>query len=486
MNKWIKNIIIGLAATLLFAGTSFAAQNINVSFVTSTANWQRNSIVTVSVVLTATDEAVSVAGVELHFNYDINKFKSVPAVIADNINSNLFVNDVDVSSANRVTYRKAMNALGSPAYIRVAPGTPLTAFTLRFRVTSQDVQEGAMSFGFDTSVDDVTNRAGASVRGTLANGAFTVIPDTTPPIIVASPTSRTMNISTYTTIALQVSSLDQSGDLQYIRYTIDGSDPKGAGGLTYTSAITIPQNAFTTLRFYGRDNDDNDSSTSLETYTVDTIYPSFTALTSTPSMAKAGTVVTVDLSVSERLQSAPQVYVAGYVATAVSSVHPDYVYRYTLTGSESQGTQNISISMTDLAGNTTTNVSRKICIDFKSPTYSPVLMTPRPAVVGLPVSMVFLSSERLSEATTVSIMGVSASRTDEVVSVNGTYQYTYMSPIITGAERTSLIVVHGVDQAGNASNSNDSWGGITVTGRDLYNNAGSSTSNVQLDFNEGP
>lgn len=482
MNGPGKKIIFGILTALIIATSAFAAQNIDVSFTPDNVNWQRNSVVNVSVVLTATSEAVSVAGVELHFNYDVNKFKGVPTIVQDNINSDLFVNDVSTASPNRVTYRKAIS---SPYYITVAPGSPFTAFVLQFRVTSVNAQEGTTSFNFDTVIDDVSNRAGSSVKGALDSGDYTIIADTTSPVILASPVSMTMNASAYQTIALQVSGADQSGDLQYIRYTIDGNDPK-ISGITYTAPVTIPQNTFTTLQFFGRDNDNNDSSTGVETYTVDTIYPAFSALTSIPSMARVGTVVTIDFTTTEPLQAAPTVRVAGNLATGVDVTYPTYTYRYTFTGVETQGSQNVSIQMTDLAGNATTNTSLQVYVDFKAPTYDPLLISPTPVVAGLPVNIEFRASERLSIATTVSILGLAASRTGETPSLNGTYIYTYTSPVLSGTEAAALIVVHGVDLAGNASNSNDGWGNITVTGYDVYNNSGTSTGNVILDYNEGP
>jgi chitobiase/beta-hexosaminidase-like protein len=484
MKHLFKKYILLMILTLsLSAGAVQAAQVVDVSFDPDPDSWERNSIQYVDVVLTASDEAVDVAGLELSFTYDASKFKGIPTMAQDNFSGNLFVNNVDLSTPGTVLYQKGKSV---PYSQSIGASGSWVAFRLRFEVTEEGAEEGATSFTFNTAVDDVTNRAGNSVGGTFDAGAYTIIADTTPPIIVASPTSVTMNASTYQTVALAVSGADYSDDLQGIYYTVDGTDPNGSGTvITYSGPITLPENQFTTLRYYADDIDNNDSQTWDQTYTVDTDYPGYSAITATPSHGLVGTVVTVSFTVDELIQSNILVQVDGNTAIQQSAAYPDYVYTYVLTGSENEGSRAISVRVTDLAGNTyTDNSSLSIDIDFTGPTYDPVTIYPEPVQIAQPVIVTFTVSERLNSASSVDIMGRSSSQTTEINNGNGTYTYSYTSTNLDGTENTALIVVHGTDLAGNSSNSNDNWGEITVSGQDIYANPGSSTASVTFDFIE--
>jgi Chitobiase/beta-hexosaminidase C-terminal domain len=302
------------------------------------------------------------------------------------------------------------------------------------------------------------------------------------PVVSASPASQTLNISYNPAITLTAANLPNQSYLDFIKYTIDGSEPKGAGGITYLGPVALPENQFTTLRYYAQHTDGTQSDTEQDIYTVDTISPYVSSFTVEPLYAKAGTIVTVSFSVSETLAGNPGVQIGGQSAVLFSGAAQNYVYRRTVQGNEGEGLKTIQVNITDVAGNSASDSGNQIEYDFTVPTYIPVLISPPMAVTGEVVEIIFTASERLFSTTTVDIMGYAANMLDEIPLMDGEYSYTYRSPRLTGFENNWLIVVHGFDLAGNSSNSNDNWDLITAEGEDLFANPSLATANIEFDF----
>lgn len=89
----------------------------------------------------------------------------------------------------------------------------------------------------------------------------------------------------------------------------------------------------------------------------DTTPPSFTNISATPDPAKYNDTVTITFTASEQLQSNPTVTVSGRPATFVSQNGLNYTYSYTVIAQspEVNGANTISITGTDLAGNSGTS-----------------------------------------------------------------------------------------------------------------------------------
>ncbi len=472
-----KYLMIIVSTIVLTASAAMASVDLQY---TVHGTWERNSVVTVDVqVHNNGASAVNIQGLEMHFTYQSGKFKGVPEWYgSDAFTGNLVVDEKDLSTAGTVTYRKAKKSGYS---LTVAAGTVQTIYSLKFKVTG-DAVLGATGFTFNADIDDVSNTDGESVKGSLDNVTNNIVADATAPQVEASPTSVTMNASySPRTVTLRVKSTDESGDLLHIRYTTDGSDPTESNGNTYSSAIVLAE-GLNTIKFYGADTVYNYSSIYTETYTVDTQSPGFSVLSSAPAIGKAGTVVTVSFTAAEVLGADPVVTVAGGTATQYSKSGNDYVYRYTLLGTETQGTRDISVTLQDPAGNSTTNSTLKIKADFKVPTYTATLIAPTPVVIADKVTVNFTASERLvTTSTTVTIMGKAAEFVSEAAGSGEAYNYVYRTvDVLSGTETTALIVVNGTDAAGNNSQNTDGWGNITVTGRDVLGNEGTSTGNVEF------
>ncbi|MCA9064391.1 MAG: hypothetical protein KDA96_15075, partial [Planctomycetaceae bacterium] len=83
---------------------------------------------------------------------------------------------------------------------------------------------------------------------------------------------------------------------------------------------------------------------------LDFTAPVITSVTSTPSPADVGTVLTVTFQSSEPLDDSTIVRIGGQPATRIAS--PGYSYSRLLTGDEGLGTVTVDVAAVDLAGNT--------------------------------------------------------------------------------------------------------------------------------------
>ncbi len=192
------------------------------------------------------------------------------------------------------------------------------------------------------------------------------------------------------------------------------------------------------------------------TATFDFTVPTVSNLTVNPTIAKAGTNLTITFTVSETLQSNPTVTVAGNGATFSIKSGNDYTYTYIVKGTEGEGNKPVNVSATDLAGNTS-SASTTITFDFTGPTISNLAVNPTIAKAATNLSITFTVSEALPVNPLVTVAGNGATFSSK--SVNN-YIYTY--------------AVQGTEGEGNKP--------VNVSATDLAGNTGSASTPVTFDF----
>jgi hypothetical protein len=473
----MKKIIFSFLLSLFLIQGAYAVEKVDAYFVPSSGNLQRNQVVDVDVYLNAPSQIVLLAGVELNFNYNALKFKTLPTLQFDGITSSLFVNEVDLSVPGTVTYRKA---LSNPIYITLTPGVPFKAFTLRFKITSANAQQGSTTFAFK-AVNGVSNRAGQDVKGIFSNGIYNIVADTTAPIVISNPNvSTTFNAGSVVPVSLLLSGSDLSGDLDKIYYTLNGSNPSLASSV-YSAPLVLANNVPNIIKFIGVDKDGNQSAVQTRSFYVDTNSPQVLAYSLSANLLKQGAASNISFSVSKPLMANPNVSIDGRSASLISGIYPNYVYRYVAVGNEVQSSRNVTIAITDTAGNTVFDTSKQIKFDFVAPHVAPLGFTPNPAVIGQNLSLQFSASEPLDTAQTV-VAGAGHLATFQSKSgLNYMYQ---TQTALTGSERSRLVRVIAVDLAGNSSDSAAPNNRIVVSGRDVIGNVGVGLSSVSINYNE--
>lgn len=91
--------------------------------------------------------------------------------------------------------------------------------------------------------------------------------------------------------------------------------------------------------------------------------------------AKSGDIVTATFTTTETLEANPTVTFGAQAMAFVSLTTGTYIYTRTLNGTETEGTANVLVTGTDIAGNTTTNTNvGNITTDFTAPTGTTVTM----------------------------------------------------------------------------------------------------------------
>lgn len=182
--------------------------------------------------------------------------------------------------------------------------------------------------------------------------------------------------------------------------------------------------------------------------TYDKILPTFSSINAIPALAKLGTAVTVSFTASEPLLSDPAVAIGGGAAIKDSaSVAPDYIYTRTLDNSETEGLATVSISGTDLAGNTSTDTTASINTDFTNPTVALTYTPDRPVKDADSVTVTATFSEELSGTPKISIDTPTTDIDNADLSGAGTvWSYTWDVPAGNGSV---AITISASDPAGN-------------------------------------
>jgi hypothetical protein len=456
---------IFLITTLLLIATS-AGASVDVLFNPAAPSVERNNFLTMGVVASANSSA-QITAIDANYTFDKDIF------LNPNLQSSITGWPQSIESVNTltgyVTYQKS-NVGQAEYHFDVNAGQAKNMYNVTYKV-SANAPLGVTTFDFDTQgflniVEGVSN-----ITGGHNQASITILPDTTPPETSASHAtgiySSAINVTLFAT--------DSYDDLFRIQYTTNGVTPNASSPI-YSSAIAIPENAVTKLMFFGTDNDGNEESVNVRTYTVDSAPPEINGLVVDPNFAKAGKVITINFTLSEAMTgvNSVSVKIGSYSAVGIDVTYPDYEYIYTITGSEPEGVNTLEIRATDGAGNVGIDNSEEIAFDFTAPTYSdPAISAAGPDELYIQ----FLASEALDTANTVVSIGGNNWSYVENTDLNYVYSYT-----LSASENTRLVEVHGYDLAGNDSYSTEGWEELLVTGEDLYGNAGEKMVTVDIDY----
>lgn len=252
----------------------------------------------------------------------------------------------------------------------VGAASPILSWTVMAGdgTTFENIAQAAVSVGYNdinTGVIAVTSPA------TQTNAAIFTVDNTAPALNITAPLlGNNVNAS-----AIIVFTNDSDMTPLVALCSVDNANWTACTtGVTALSAISqfagLAQGAFT---LYVKDADlaGNTGTDSEAGIIKDTIAPTYSGITALPSPAKSGTLVTVNFTASEILIADPTVTIGGGTAAKDgTSVPPAYVYKRTLNGSETPGVAVVSISGSDLAGNSGINTSGSLTIDFAAPTTS--------------------------------------------------------------------------------------------------------------------
>ena len=135
-----------------------------------------------------------------------------------------------------------------------------------------------------------------------------------------------------------------------------------------------------------------------------------------------------------------------------------YAFSRTLTGTETGGVAVVSITVSDVVNNQTTDNSAGISTDFTPPEFTAITVPPSPANVGTLVTVEFTTSETLPSNPVVTL---------------GTQPATFVS--LSASRYTFRRTLTGTETEGTAE--------IRISGSDAAGNAGLSTSStIEVDF----
>src|SRR5689334_2068852 len=170
---------------------------------------------------------------------------------------NIQLKATDPDPGDKIAYAIVSNVQkGKLSNFNTATGT--VTYTPNSGYTGQD----SFNFrAFDTSLAP-SNLATLTITINPVNAP----PDTTPPIVTASPVGGTYNTAKSVTLT--------ANEPSTIYYTTDGSTPTTAS-TRYTGPITI--SSTTTLKFFGVDTAGNQEAVQTQTYVIDTTPPTVTA-----------------------------------------------------------------------------------------------------------------------------------------------------------------------------------------------------------------
>lgn len=165
--------------------------------------------------------------------------------------------------------------------------TPTIYYTLdgSTPTTSSGVYSNPLTISSTTTLKYFAKDASGNAS-VVQTQVYTInIPDTTPPVVTASPTS-----GTYTsTQTVTLSATDNSGGATTIYYTVDGSTPTTSSSV-YSGAISVSSTE--TIKYFAKDTAGNSSAVQSATYTIniDTTPPVITASPVTGTYTSAQTV----------------------------------------------------------------------------------------------------------------------------------------------------------------------------------------------------
>lgn len=234
--------------------------------------------------------------------------------------------------------------------------------------------------------------------------------------------------------------------------TIEYSLNNGTDWLPYSSEVTLSDEG--TYNVVARQTVESETSdeTALITLIIDKTNPSIFNISVDPSLAKLGTIVSIEFDATDAngISSNPSVTVNGRVASFQGVVGDRYTYTYTVVVADSDGAASISISATDEADNTgsLTNTT-SLTVDQTPPSISGVLATPSLANLGTEVTIQFDATDAngIPSNPTVTVNGRTASYENKI---GNTYSYKY-TIVAEDGNGTASIFISASDAAGNTA-----------------------------------
>jgi len=154
-----------------------------------------------------------------------------------------------------------------------------------------------------------------------------------------------------------------------------------------------------------------------------------------------------------------------------------YYYTY-LVNEEADGYRTITITATDQAGNIQINNSNRLYVDNTAPTFNLEYIDPPKANIGTTVIFQFTASEELDLNNSLILIGQNSAVS--FLSKSGLH---YMfGRNIDGTETSGLINVWGKDLAGNIGYNLAGNNTMKISGYDLLNNYGESTTSFNIAY----
>lgn len=282
--------------------------------------------------------------------------------------------------------------------------------TLTLSVTLTDTAGNTNSAATTTSTKNTQppTLTSVAISSSNANASLTKIGDIANLTFTSSETIQTPVV---TLAGHLVSPTNTGGNNWLASYALTSSDTEGL--VSFVIDFTD---------FVGNAGDSVTSTTNSSSVTFDKTDPSFSGITisssnANPNLAKVGDTITVDFTSSETIQT-PVVGIAFQFATVINLGGNNWRATYTMTSSDTEGTMQYTINVTDLAGNTPITVPglTGITFDKSAPTITSQALTssnsnPNYAKTGDTVTLTFTSSESI-QTPVVTIAGHSVSATN--------------------------------------------------------------------------
>jgi len=179
-------------------------------------------------------------------------------------------------------------------------------------------------------------------------------------------------------------------------------------GLTYTWTHTVASgetNTYTAKLDQLCDQATNcalDVAAGMAGFSIDAGTPAVTVHSVSPSLVKSGQEVTVTFTASEPLAGNPIVQLGSLPMMKTGQTGQDYTYKYTTTGGEGDGTRNVTVQMTDIAGNVGGEAFTELVrFDFTSPTVTTSAASPNPAKLGAVITYSATVNETITNTPTL-------------------------------------------------------------------------------------
>ncbi|MBI5290462.1 MAG: hypothetical protein HY872_01130, partial [Chloroflexi bacterium] len=132
-------------------------------------------------------------------------------------------------------------------------------------------------------------------------------------------------------------------------------------------------------------------------FEIDALAPSVTTHNVSPLLVKSGQDVTVTLTSSEPLANDPLVQLGSIQMAKTGQTGQDYTFKYTTQGTEGDGTRNVTVQMTDVAGNVGgAAFAETVRFDFTNPSVTTSTASPSPAKLGAVITYSATVSETIT------------------------------------------------------------------------------------------